>query len=97
MKAKVRSTDGDIDFIDVATGILRGDMLTPYLFIICLDYVTERQRIFIKKNGFTWNEKQQADDIKQKLWQMLTTPMILRFLQIQTVSHLQSLELRVEI
>ena len=38
-KVKVRSLDGDTDYFDIVAGVLHGDTLTPYLFIICLDYV----------------------------------------------------------
>ena len=41
MKAMVRSFDGDIDFFDVVTGILQEDLLTPFLFIICLNNVLQ--------------------------------------------------------
>ena len=33
------STGGNIDFFNIVTGILQGDTLAPYLFILCLDYV----------------------------------------------------------
>ena len=33
-KAIVRSPDGDSNLFDIATGILRGDKLSPYLFIL---------------------------------------------------------------
>ena len=49
---KVRSPDGDTDYFDIVAGVLQGDILAPYLFIICLDYVL---RIFVDKieeNGF---------------------------------------------
>ena len=38
-KVKVRSPDGDTDYIDIVTGVLQGGTLAPYLFIICLDNV----------------------------------------------------------
>ena len=38
-KVKVRSLDGDADFFNIVAGVLQGDTLVPYLFIICLDYV----------------------------------------------------------
>ena len=47
MKVKVCSLDGDTEYIDIVTGVLQGDPLAPYLFIICLDYVL---RISIDKN-----------------------------------------------
>ena len=34
-KVKVRSLDGDTDYFDIVVGILQGDTLAPYLFIIC--------------------------------------------------------------
>ena len=36
---KVRSPDGDTEYFDIVAGVLQGDTLVPYLFIICLDYV----------------------------------------------------------
>ena len=35
-KVKVRSPDGDTEYFDIVAGVLQGDMLAPYLFIICL-------------------------------------------------------------
>ena len=37
-KVKVRSLDGDTDFFDIVAGVLQGDILAPYRFIICLHY-----------------------------------------------------------
>ena len=37
MKAMICSPDGDTDFFDIVTGVLRGDTLALYLFIICQD------------------------------------------------------------
>ena len=36
---KIRSPDGDTEYFDIVAGVLQGDTLAPYLFIICLDYV----------------------------------------------------------
>ena len=49
-KAKVRSPDGDTEYFDIVAGVLQGDMLASYLFIICLDYVL-RTLIDKKENG----------------------------------------------
>ena len=38
-KVKVRFPDRDTDYFDIVAGVLQGDTLDPYLFIICLDYV----------------------------------------------------------
>ena len=35
----VRTPDGDTDCFDIVAGVLQGDTLALYLFIICLDYV----------------------------------------------------------
>ena len=37
-KAKVVTTDGDTEEFDILAGVLQGDTLAPYLFIIVLDY-----------------------------------------------------------
>ena len=39
MKVNVCSGDGDTDFFDTDAGVLQGDILAPYLIIICPDYV----------------------------------------------------------
>ena len=36
--AMVHSTDRDIDFFDIVTEVFQRDILTSYLFILCLDY-----------------------------------------------------------
>ena len=35
----LRSPDGDKPFFKITTGVLQGDTIAPFLFIICLDYV----------------------------------------------------------
>ena len=56
-KVKVRSPDGDTEYFDIVAGVLQGDMLTPYLFIICLDYVLRTLIDKIKENGFKLTKK----------------------------------------
>ena len=51
-KVKVRSRDGDTDYFDIVTGVLQGDTLATYLFIICLDYVLGMSIDLMKENGF---------------------------------------------
>ena len=38
-KVKVSSSDGNTDYFNIVAGVLQRDILAPYLFIICLDYV----------------------------------------------------------
>ena len=38
-KAKVISPDGETEFFQILSGVLQGDTLAPYLFVIVLDYV----------------------------------------------------------
>ena len=57
IKVKVRSPDGDTEYFDIVAGVLQGDTLAPYLFIICLDYVLRASIDKIRQNGF--EEKKQ--------------------------------------
>ena len=56
-KVKVRSPDGDTDYFDIVAGVLQGDTLAPYLFIICLDYVLRTSMDNIMENGFMLTKK----------------------------------------
>ena len=51
-KVKVRSPDGDTEYFDIVAGLLQGDTLAPYHFIICLDYVLRTSIDKIRENGF---------------------------------------------
>ena len=51
-KVKVRSPDGDTEYFNIVAGVLQGDTLAPYLFIICLDYVLRTSIDKIRENGF---------------------------------------------
>ena len=54
---KVRSPDGDTEHFDIIAGVLLGDTLAPYLFIICLDYVLRTSIDKIRENGFELTKK----------------------------------------
>ena len=43
MKTMVRLSYGDTDFFGIIAGVLQGDTLEPFLFIISLDYVQRMQ------------------------------------------------------
>ena len=50
-KAKVRSLDEARDYFDIVAGVLQGNSLAPYLFIICLDYMLRTSIDKTKDNG----------------------------------------------
>ena len=56
-KVKVRSPDGDTEYLDIVAGVLQGDTIAPSLFIICLDYVLRTSIDKIKENGFELTKK----------------------------------------
>ena len=56
-KVKVRSPDGDTEYFDIVAGVLHRDMLAPYLFIICLDYMLRTSIDKIRENGFELTKK----------------------------------------
>ena len=56
-KVKVWSPDGDTEYFDIVAGVLLGDTLAPYLFIICLDYVLRTSIDKIRENGFELTKK----------------------------------------
>ena len=44
--------------LTLSKGVLQGDTLAPYLFIICLDYVLKMSIDLLKENGFGKDKKQ---------------------------------------
>ena len=72
--------NGDIDFFDFVSGILKGVTIAQFLFLICLDYVLRTSILLIKENGFSLKKKKKkkkkkkhkADDIPLKLLLMKT-------------------------
>ena len=56
-KVKMRSPDRDTEYFDIVAGVLQGDTLASYLFIICLDYVLRTSIDNIRENGFELTKK----------------------------------------
>ena len=56
-KVKVRSPDEDTEYFDIRAGVLQGDTLALYLFIICLDYVLWTSIEKIRENDFELTKK----------------------------------------
>ena len=65
-KAVVHSPNSNTNFFDIVPGVLQGDRLALYLFIICLSYALGTLIDLIKENGLTL-KKQEVDDILQTL------------------------------
>ena len=56
-KVKERSPDGDTEYFDFVAGVLQGDTLALYRFIICLDYVLRTSIDKIRENSFDLTKK----------------------------------------
>ena len=54
---KARSPDGDTEYFNIVAGVLQGNALAPYPFIICLDYVLRTSIDKIRENGFELTKK----------------------------------------
>ena len=54
---KVQSPDGDTEYFNIVAGVLQGDTIAPYFFIICLDYMLRTLIDKIKENGFELTKK----------------------------------------
>ena len=64
-KVKVCSPDGDTVYFDIVAGVLQGDTLAPYLFIICLDNVLRTSIDKIKENGFKLTKESRSYPAKK--------------------------------
>ena len=51
-KVKIYFPDGDTVYFDMVAGVLQGNILAQYLFIICQDYVLRTSLDKMKENGF---------------------------------------------
>ena len=53
----VRSPDGDTPYFEITTGVLQGDTLALFLFIICIDYILKTSLDNNLELGFTLIER----------------------------------------
>ena len=57
-KVNVHSPDGDTDYFSIVAGVLQGDTLAPYLFIIWPDYMLRTSIVLMKKKTVSsWKKK----------------------------------------
>ena len=47
----------DTAFFEITTGVLQGDTLAPFLFILCLDYILKTSIDINAELGFTLTER----------------------------------------
>ena len=66
-KVKARSPDGDADYFSIVAGMLQGDTLAPYLFIISLDYVLRTSIDKMKDNSFKLAKKRSKRYLAQTI------------------------------
>ena len=71
-KVKVPSRDGDADYFNIVEGVLQGDILAPYLLIICQDYVHKTSIGHMKDNEFKLTKKKTEDTPHKELWTRTT-------------------------
>ena len=83
-EVKVCSLDGDIYYFDIVAGVLQGDTLAPYLFIIFFDYVLTTSIDLMIENGFKPANK------RSKIYSIQSA--LLANSLIQSVSLLHSLD-----
>ncbi len=67
LKAKVVSPDGDTEFFEILAGVMQGDTLAPYLFVIVLDYAMRKATEGREEElGLTIKERQ-----SRRIWILL--------------------------
>ena len=70
---------GFTEYFDIAAGVLQGDTLAPYLFIICLDYVLRTSIDKIRENGFELTKRRSKRFPRKKQSRTPTTLMTWRY------------------
>ena len=66
-RSMVSSPDGDTPYFEITTGVLQGDTLAPFLFIIYLDYILKTSLDNNRELGFTLTERKSIRNPLKKL------------------------------
>ena len=67
-KAKVITPDGETEMFEITTGVLQGDTLAPFLFIIVLDYAMRKALVGREDDlGFTLSTRKSRRHAKETL------------------------------
>ena len=82
------------DYFDIVAGVLQGDTLAPYLFIICQDYVLRTSIDLMKENGFMLAKERSRRYLAQTITDMdyADDIVLLAYTPAQAESLLHSLE-----
>ena len=66
-KVKVRSPDGDTEYFGIVAGVQQWYTLTPYFFIICIDYVLRTSIDKIRENSFVLTKKRSRRNLAKTI------------------------------
>ena len=67
-RSRVLLNDKQSKEFEITTGVLQGDTLAPFLFIICIDYVLKRAEQQLPKAGFTTQPRKSSREPEGKLF-----------------------------
>ena len=85
-KVKVRSPDADTEYFDIVAGVLPGDTLAPYLFIICQTMCLGLRSTKSEKMASSWLGEE-AKGTPQKQSRTSTTLMTWRYWRIRLIKQ----------
>ena len=66
-RSMVRSPDIHTPYFEITTGVLQGDTLAPFLFIICLEYILKTSLDNNRELGFTLTERKSRRYLAEKI------------------------------
>ena len=66
-EVKIISPDGETDFFNILAGVMQGDTLALYLFIIVLDYATRQALQGSEDNLGLTKQNRRSGELKRQL------------------------------